>query len=356
MKKILFVIFLLPTIILAKTNQDSINNLVNQNSVELSKMQSKHDEIEKKIIDLRDKHDYQVKQNDQTLSSISSQIGAASYNLTIFGILFTVAALGVGVYITFIERKILAIREENKALLKESITAKDEVVLINDLIHKDIYGLFLKIKREETVHILKRLINIPEDISNLSNELLSRELEETDFSLLKKAYLNLRQDELLKPGHIRIEMSHKDKYLLLFFQHFTHQSIIDEDIKIDFINFIPRGIDCSFEIDIIKSTKEFIQAVIKLGFLTNIKGINNYFEKLSDSKHKNLEKLYETIFNTLETRDRRFDFYNILDNQKSETSQSNFGKLLIKEYETEILTNFEIKLIDKAKSIIGKLA
>lgn len=119
--------------------------------------------------------------NEKTLDNISKQISADSINLTIFGILYCVSSIGLGIDFAHIERKIGLIREENKSILSESIKFKDEVVLINNQTQKYIYGLFLKIKREETIHILDLLKKIPEDISNFSQQLLSRELEKKQF-------------------------------------------------------------------------------------------------------------------------------------------------------------------------------
>src|SRR5690606_3282036 len=133
------------------------------------------------------------------------------------------------------ERKIIKLRNENEELLKQTKETKNEVVEINELIQKDIYGLFLKIKREETIHILNRLVKIPEDISNLSQELLSRELRQEDYSLLKKAYLKVKVKPEKENTSDFISFSsnynYKEAYLLLFFQHFLDLSLKDEEIN-----------------------------------------------------------------------------------------------------------------------------
>ena len=174
--------------------------------------------LNNKFENLNNNYEYQLKIHDQTLNSISSQIDATSFNLSIFAILFGILAIGLGIYVTWVERKIIKIREETKSLLEETKNTKNEVVIINDLIQKDLYGLFIKIKREETLHILKRLQNIPKDICNFSNVLLSRELKKEDYELLRNAFIKLKsegdayeEDELTKCG---------DSYILLFFQHF----------------------------------------------------------------------------------------------------------------------------------------
>ena len=192
MKKIIL-FTILSISIYATENKKSLELEFNKNNLENTSTKNQINELNQKINELNQDYEKQEKVNEKTFESISNQISAASLNLTIFGILFSVAAIGLGLYVTFIERKIVLIREENKSLLSETKLVKDEVVKINTQIQKDIYGLFLKIKREETVHILERLIKIPEDISNLSQQLLSRELEKEDYLILKEAYLKLKE-------------------------------------------------------------------------------------------------------------------------------------------------------------------
>lgn len=139
MKKFLLLIILTTLPILTFSQNDSI--LIKENQLKI-------EEISKNFNELQEKYDYQIKLNEQTLNSISNQIGATSFNMSVFAFLFSLLAIGVGIYITWVERKIIGLRNENQSLLEETQKTKNEVVEINELIHKDIYGLFLKIKRE----------------------------------------------------------------------------------------------------------------------------------------------------------------------------------------------------------------
>jgi hypothetical protein len=331
MKKIVFIILLLPIYLAAQEKTDNLNKKI--------------DSLENQIVELKSKYEYQDKLNEQTITSISNQISAASYNLTIFGILFTISALALGVYVTVIEKKIGKIKDENKSLLSQSLAVKEEVVSINNLIQKDIYGLFLKIKREETIHILKRLSQIPEDISNFSKVLLSRELEKEDYLILREAYLRLNKLQAPRPLFSFVnEMTHKDLYKLLFFQHFLDLVIKDEKISLDMIDFYPNGITCAFENDILKSTSDFIKSIIDLGYQSKEKDINSYIKGLSESKFKDLQKVYEIIFNGFKDRNDRFKFYQIISDEKEcRVGKSNYGRCLIAEY-----ANTELSITEKA--------
>ena len=339
MEKILLIILFLPSLSFPQINNDSI--LIEQN-------QHKIEELNNSFSELQEKYDYQIKVNDQTLNSISNQIGATSYNLSIFAFLFSILAIGLGIYVTWVERKIIKLRDENETLLKQTKQSKNEVVAINELIQKDIYGLFLKIKREETTHILNRLVKIPEDISNLTEELVSRELRQEDFALLKKAYLKLKSKpkKEKKPELISILVDGESSYLLLFFQHFLDLSLKDKEINNDLVDFYSRAIECAFENDMIKSTEDFSKAIIDLGFQTKQTEINSFFKGLSNSGFKNFDKIYRIIFNSLNVRDDRFKLYQLLDESKEvRIAKINYGKLLISEYSKTDLTDSEKQVI-----------
>ena len=211
------------------------------------------------------------------------------------------------------------------------------------MIQNDIYGLFKKIKRQETIDILTRLKKIPKDILNVNTLLVSRDLLQEDFVGLKEAYSNLDND---------IEC--RNSYKILFFQHFLTNSLNDEILRTELTDFIPHAIRCSFENDILKSTHDFVLVVVDLGINNFRKEANNYFQGLSVSEFKNNASVYTTMFESLKTRQNRFDFINLIESKKERRiAKINLGKLLIKEYsqstltETESLTIQEIEDIEK---------
>lgn len=279
--------------------------------------------IEEENLRNKDKLDFQQKMIEQSGSNISNQLASASYNLTLFGILFTIAAVLLGVYVSLIERKVVKISKENQALLERNQKIKDDVERINNLIHNDIQRLFIELKREETIHILDRLIKVPEDIANLCELLLARELEQEDFRKLRQAYLNLPQKN----------REYTNSYHLLFFQHFLSQTLRDPDLKVGTSDYIPTGIINSFENDIIKSTIDFATLLVDTSINEFEKEIRQFFKGLTSSEYKNFAKVYQALFNNLKTRKNRFDLFNTVESiPEQRIAKIEFGKLLQAEY------------------------
>lgn len=290
----------------------------------ISKMENKLESINKlneKFENIKDKLDYQEKINTQTLNNISTQLSASSYNLTLFSVLFAIVAIAVTFYVTYIERKIINMSEENKKLLAKSEKAKNEIEELNKLIQNDVYNLFLKIKREETIHIIDRLVEIPEDIGNVATVLLTRDLTSDDFLKLKKAYLKLENNK------------YNEDYQLVFFQHFLHLALKDEKLQNDISNFIYGGIQYCFKNDIIKSTSDFASVLVEVGIEQFKKEINLFFQGLSNSKHKNYGEVYDVLFEQLKVRKNQFEIYSLVESvPEKRIAKINFGKILQKTY------------------------
>ncbi len=142
-------------------------------------------------------------QNDQ----LGNQISFLSYILAIFGFLFA----------WYINIQYEKIRE-----------MKDIVKSTKEYIDGHNNELYEKITRDETVKLLTRLKEVPEDIENICQLLLSRDLLEEDYSYLKEPYLKIKNDEL--------QGTAKDEYIILFLQHFPYQSLKDPDLKIEIVS------------------------------------------------------------------------------------------------------------------------
>lgn len=292
--------------------------------------------------------------NDKTFNNISAQLEAASYNITIFSFLFAIAAIILGIYVTKIENKVVRIKEETDKLLVETKKNKEEVVSINNLIQKDINGLYLKIKREETCYMLNRLVLVPKDIANLSYQLFSREVEKGDFEVLKKAYIKLMQLPEEQRESYGLGASFESDYLMIFFQHFLDLSVKDEIIGKDMIRFYSQGINCSFENDIVKSTTDFMSALVETGYKTKENEINCYMKGLSGSIYKNTEDVYKIFFDKLQNRNNQFGFFMLIeDSIECRIGKSNYGKLLISSYSNTELNDEEKAAIAKTNEIIA---
>lgn len=315
----------------------------------LNNVEYKLNEVEKKNYDneirlLKDKVDFQKEMNEQSSSGISNQLGSASYNLSLFGLLFAIAVIGLGIYVTYIERTIVKIGEENKELLNKNQKIKEDVEALNKLIQGDINNLFLKIKREESVHILERLVKVPKDISNVSESLLSRELEEEDFGRLRQAYLNL--------GDTTNE--YQSQYNIVFFQHFLGKSLQDERLRQPISKFIPDGILSSFENDIVKSTSEFATAVVDKGIPEFKEEINLFFNGLTNSEFKTFSPVYQVLFDNLKSRRNRFEIFNVVESVPDKRqAKIEFGKLLEDFYANDNPTESELLVYAELNELLA---
>ncbi len=345
MKKTLTILLIgVATIVFSQSKQDTTWR------IKINKLEHQVNEIEKKNIEgeikiLNEKLDFQQKMSEQAVGNISNQLDAASYSLTLFGILFAIAAIGLGFYVTYIERKIVKIGEANQALLVKNQKIKDDVEAVNKLIQNDIYNLFLKIKREESVHILDRLVKVPKDISNVCDTLCSRELEHQDFSKLKQAYLNLPDKKDGNYGYY---------YLIVFFQHFLAQALRDETLREDISDFIPSGINAAFENDIAKSTFDFTALIIDKGIQEFKIEINQFFKGLTGSQFKNYESVYQLLFDNLKSRKNRFDLFGIIDSEpEKRLAKIQYGNLLYLQYSTDNPSESEVLAFTELTDLIA---
>lgn len=301
MKKFIIIISLLIVIFPISSKENVSKDF---NKLEIKNLNEKFDALNKS-------YENQLNSNDRTLSQISAQIEATSFNITIFGILIGLIAVGLGVYVTFIERKIVQLRDENKSLLDETKRAKNEVEDLNNKIQNDVYGLFLKIKKEETNHLLERLIKVPKDITNLFHELASRELDDNDFQKIKQAYLKLKGLE-----------SHKsfiDNYHVLFFQHFLYQTMEDNSLHSEVLTNYQTCVDCAFDNDILKTTNDFIRFIVRDRNIDKyINEIKIFSTAIANSEFKEFSELFESIFELLINNENRIKYIKALSSKSTE--------------------------------------
>lgn len=276
---------------------------------------------------------------DKTFNSLSIQMSGSSYSLTIFGFLFAVIAIFLGLYISNIKDNIEKISGENKDMLAKNKEIKRYVRDIDKYIKGNINGLYLKIKREEISNILKRLVNIPEDINNVAPSLFIADLTDGDFYILKRAYENLNP----------VTREFMGTYATIFFQHFFGQTMIDEKLKNAVMSWILNCIDDSFPNDIIKSSKDFVKVINDKGVLHFKDDINSYFIGISSSKHKDFNNLYKIIFDNLKSKNR-IDFFNAIELSSSVMySKVYFGNLILEEFGSENQSEVAQKIANDIK-------
>lgn len=172
--------------------------------------------VERRIIDLKDNYkllyDGAKNQNDQ----LGNQISFAGYLLGAFSLIFAVLGMFLAWYIN---RQYERIKE-----------MKDVVESTKKYIDEHSKELYKKIKREETLELLSRLKDVPEDIGNICPLLLSRELWEEDYNYVKESYFKMKNTQ----GR-GVE---ENQYIGLIMQHFPYQSLKDVDLKSEIISQI----------------------------------------------------------------------------------------------------------------------
>ena len=250
---------------------DEIKTQTSENTLQIQKINDQIPEIKDNYKLLYDGAQNQNNQLSNQIGNSNNFIGLISLVLTIFGVL-------LGIYI---ENRYKNIKEIQR-IIKDT----------KDFIEGHNSTLYERIKDEESTFLLKRLIEIPEDIDNIVELLLSRNLKSNHFTLLCEAYEKARQ--------IPEFTSIKDSYLLNFNQHFPYESLnsnMSQDVK-DFLS--PSSLNSMFWNDLEKYTKAVIKfsvenkdnsLLIKLFSCTylspkfkNHKGLTLLFSEMKNNK------------------------------------------------------------------------
>jgi hypothetical protein len=256
-----------------------------QNQIKDNTQQIKN--IEEKIFDLKDNYrllyDGAKNQNDQ----LGNQISFAGYLLAGFSFVFTILGLFLGLYINRQSKKVTE--------MKEIVMATKKVI---DGHSADLYK---KLKREETLNLLFRLQEVPDDITNICPLLLSRDLLEADYVSLRTPYLKIK-------SLIPLNRDAKNNYMVLLLQHFPYEALKDSEIKED----ITKSINLThIEIMFNRDIKNFFYQILRYLKEFNIDSeenktiIQNLFYFCSKSKFKDSTELQNYIKDNLSKNDMR---------------------------------------------------
>ncbi len=227
---------------------------------------------------------------DISNSTIANEISAVNTLLVAFTIIFGLVGIGLGIYITWLQKKISKMNDSIEKKEQNIMLLTQKVEDTNNKIQSDINGLYKQLREEETTTLLKRLEEEPQDINNIMGLLLARSIGIEGYLPLKTAYLNLLK--------IRVELkeedffSYKISYLILFFQHFLYLSMLDDDIREDLREEFEKICWCAFKRDIIKSTKEFCLVLSKSDVPFEKEPILvDYLKAINQSKFRELVEL-----------------------------------------------------------------
>ena len=199
---------------------------------------------------------------DVSNSTIANEISAVNTMLVAFTIIFGIVGVFLGAYIIWLQRKISKMNDNIEEKEKTIMSLAEAVEATESRIHSDISGLYQKLRKEETLELLRRLEIEPKDISNLLDILLARSLEDDGFPILKSAYIKLcgLGDDADESVGL-FGTSCKRQYLLLFFQHYMYFSIQDDCLRNDIVKNFDDAIECAFKRDIIKTTEDFCRGL-----------------------------------------------------------------------------------------------
>lgn len=267
-----------------------LTNQVNDNESKVKNIENIIEDIRSRIDDTKENYkllyDGAKDQNNQ----LSFQISFLSCLMAAFSIFLTVIGSFFAWYINHQYKKIKEI--------------KNDVAETQEYINQNNKKLYEEIKRDETISLIERLKDVPEDVANIAQLLFFKELKEEDFINLKDAYLK----------YLEIETEEKETYLSLLLQHFPYLSLKDNGLRKDIISNIDYTMfDAMFQRDIkhffddsFKYLEEFeinsddSQNIIKKSFYQYYKSkfkmnieLNDYIKDLIKKYKLTSDKIYD---------------------------------------------------------------
>lgn len=253
---------------------------------------------------------------DTAFDGVSTEIGAASYFLGIVGAVVGVVGVFLTFLVTSIHRRVRRMTEDSEQLQLSNIETRNEILRLSETITKDPKRLYALLKKEESDHLIERLLEVPDDIGNLIYPLLSRNLDGSYFPKIKDAFL-------------RADNHSKSHYHSLFFQHFAQLSILDLDLKPIYFDNLLDLINLSFTNDIIKSSRDYFTAFTTNSLKNAQVEINTFARAISESKFSTLGEVYVNIFNQFSRVDRFFLYQLVEKNEATKVFRTQYGALLL---------------------------
>ncbi len=265
-------------------------------------------ELVKKELDLLSKQvSSQNSNTDSSFNKISNQIDVAAYSQNLIMGLFTILAIALGVYVTYVEHSVKRLKTDNENLLEETRKIRDETQNINNNINNNFNVIYKKIKEEETIDLLNRIVKTPEDIVNLHPLLATRELHsDKHLDLIKKTFENEKKLQNTNTRNLRFHISS------LVLQHFSNRFFID-DFCTSSINDFPSISGNFYDNEIHKLCDDFFNAVAFKEFSeyanyfkSIVNGILNRQISDSSSLHPDLNYLFSKFLSNKRLVDEMF--------------------------------------------------
>lgn len=229
---------------------------------------------------------------DLSNSTIANEISAVNTMLVAFTIVFGVVGVLLGLYISWLQRKVSKMSKNIEEKEKKIISLAETVADTDKKIQSDISSLYAQLRKEETMTLLRRLEEEPKDIANLGELLLARPLENKGFPIMKRAFMKLLAMGPIMDKRSLVHLSYREQYTVLFFQHYLRQSIMDDDLRPEIIKGFNIGMTCAYKSDIIKSTEDLCEALsVNDTPFEKVSLLVNYLKALNQSEYSNLIEL-----------------------------------------------------------------
>lgn len=210
---ILSLVIFVTQIMYAQTSFPKLQDQSKLNTEEIIKLQSEFELLKVQIVDLKENYKllYDGAENQNT--ALSNQIAWSNNFFGYLGII--IAILGI-ILATYIQHRTEEIREMSTIIDKTKKYIEGH--------EKD---LFNRIRRDDTVSLLMRLIEVPEDIANVASLLFSRTLLVEDYILLRDAYFKVKGFK---------STTCAEQYISVFLQHFPYEVVSDIEVQKEAIN------------------------------------------------------------------------------------------------------------------------
>lgn len=271
-KGLLTLIFVFSYLFLIKSQVFAISVYSNQtqikeNSAKILNLEKDLNLVNERISDLKGNNNslYDgIKDQNQILGN---QISFTNYILGGFSLLVTIGGILLGVYI---QKQYKKIKNTNDIIQKTK-----------SFIDGHSTDLYEKLKKEEMLSLCKRLEEVPEDIANIGQFLLAKDLPDDCFCFIRNAY---QKAESMK--EVPIDLSF---YMIVILQNFTYLSLNDEYLSSKIIESINRSyINGMFDRDIEKLFKDILRYIKECGLENEnvTKIIKNLMNGLYQSKHE----------------------------------------------------------------------
>lgn len=332
---------------------DSLSVSFNKSEEQIKDVTESVDNLSKQVNNLSYLVETQKDIISQEQSAIENSIGVVNCILTIFSILFAIFSVFLSWWINRKEKKVESIlkqveakkveveklekkvesileqvetkKEEVEKLEEKTSEIKKEILKLNEEISSDMGGLYDRLKKEETISLFKRLVDVPEDIINIHQLLYARDIDIKNFKYLITSYRKFKSINIDENDY----PSYEGLFLTLFFQHFCGQAIAHNLVRNDLIARFSNCINCAFSNDIKDSTKSLVLCLNKDNTIENkVDILFEYIKALNESKHKESLTPYEIIVRKYNYKDDLIQVWERLASNSIVIKQ--FGGLLCK--------------------------